>query len=177
MTTHTTRDGRQITAWQCPHCRVWFSGSGTDCPNCRDSARDAQKTAIAADVATDTGKDSETPPVVPPNVCIRESDTQKQVEAWLIHAGYWPRSPKYLTGDRPPRGWYIHVHEAQGNPILLDLLVLDFARGWYEIELKSARGRVRDAQVRILEASQGHAVLCRSAQDAIDYIRLRFEMA
>lgn len=168
-----TRDGHDIDAWKCLKCARWWLFKS--CPICdAKPAREAEKTAIAPDPQADTGENQNS---AKHRSLGSESDIQAQVEAWLRSHGYWPRSPKFLTGDRPPRGWYVHVHQARGNPIMLDLLVLDEARGHCEIELKTATGRIRADQQAILDASPDHAVLCRSAQDAIDAIRQRFEMA
>ena len=156
-----TRDGRKADLWTC--CGSWYAEGVRECPQC--GHRDPH------------GAPAENQNSAEHNPLGSEAAMQAQVESWLRHAGYWPRSPKFLNGDRPPRGWFVHVHQAQGNPILLDLLILDFARGWYEIELKTENGRMRVDQSAILAAQPGHSTLCRFAQDAIDAIRLRFDLA
>lgn len=119
--------------------------------------RDALGLVSSADVAVKTAK----------VINKAEAQTQREVEGWLRLQGYWPRTPEFLDGRRPPRGWYIHIHEAKRNPILLDLLVLDLSGRWCEIELKTRTGAIRDAQAAIL-ASGG--VLARSSQEAIDAV-------
>jgi hypothetical protein len=99
-----------------------------------------------------------------------EREIQATVEAWLRQRGYWPRSPDWLGGGKPERGWYIHLNETKRNPILLDLLVIGLDGRCVEIELKTATGKARAAQEYILRAG-GNVHLCRGAIDAMRVIR------
>jgi hypothetical protein len=97
-----------------------------------------------------------------------EAKIQREVEAWLTLQGYWPRTPAYLDGRKPPRGWWIHLHDTKRNPILLDLLILDTTDNtWLELEIKTKAGKVRDMQVPLIAYG---GVLARSSKDAIEYV-------
>ena len=97
-----------------------------------------------------------------------EAEIQREVEGWLRLNGFWPRVPEFLDGRVPERGWYVHLHETKRNPIVLDLLVLGLDGRYVEVELKTAKGGVRDGQAAILK---GGGVLCRSSVEAIEYLR------
>ena len=98
-----------------------------------------------------------------------EAKIQREFESWLTLQGYWPRTPAYLDGRKPPRGWWIHLHEAKRNPILLDLLILDTTDGtWLEVELKTKGGKVRDMQVVLLAYG---GLLARSSKEAIEMVK------
>jgi hypothetical protein len=99
-----------------------------------------------------------------------EAEIQREVEGWLRLQGYWPRTPEYLDGRVPPRGWYVHLSPkgTKNNPILLDLVVLGLDGRYLEVELKTQTGAVRDGQAAILKSS---GVLCRSSVEAIEVLR------
>jgi hypothetical protein len=99
-----------------------------------------------------------------------EAEIQREVEGWLRINGYWPRTPEYLDGRVPPRGWYVHLSPkgAKNNPILLDLVVLGLDGRYLEVELKTQVGSVREGQRAIL---RGSGVLCRSSAEAIEVLR------
>lgn len=99
-----------------------------------------------------------------------EAEIQREVEGWLRINGYWPRTPEYLDGRVPPRGWYVHLSPkgAKSNPILLDLVVLGLDGRYLEVELKTANGAVRDGQAAILRSG---GVLCRSSVEAMEVLR------
>ena len=79
-----------------------------------------------------------------------ESDLQNECEVWLESRGYKRRSPKGIAQDNPNGLWFMHFPQAQGNPLVLDLIV--FNRGRYvEIELKTKGGKVSDMQERLLD--------------------------
>jgi hypothetical protein len=98
-----------------------------------------------------------------------ESEIQRDVENWLRQQGFWPRTPAYLDGKEPERGWYIHLYNTQKNPILLDLLILCNDGRYVEVELKTKTGLVRVEQTAILNTS--HAIMARSSIEAIEKIR------
>lgn len=97
-----------------------------------------------------------------------EAEIQKHCESWLKVMGFWPRSPAFLDGKIPDRGWYVHVHSAKKNPIVLDLLILGNDGRWLEVELKTQAGAVREHQAAILKSP--NTVLCRSAEEFIEII-------
>jgi hypothetical protein len=99
-----------------------------------------------------------------------EAEIQREVEGWLRINGFWPRTPEYLDGRVPPRGWYVHLSPkgAKNNPILLDLVVLGLDGRYLEVELKTQTGAVREGQAAILKSS---GVLCRSSAEAIEVLR------
>lgn len=99
-----------------------------------------------------------------------ESAIQNEIEAYLRQNGFWPRSPAYLDGRRPPNGWYIHINEAKRNPIVLDLLVTTLSGRCLELELKTATGKIREHQLAILGTTDC-AVLARSTGEAIDLVQ------
>lgn len=79
-----------------------------------------------------------------------ECELQTQVEAWLEFKGYWRRTPKNIDAGPPPEGWFIHLHQAKGNPILLDLLIMTNSGQWYEVELKGTKTRVVKHQKQLI---------------------------
>jgi len=110
-----------------------------------------------------------------------EKNFQADAERWLTAHGFWPRFGKlWKSGEKPPMGWQYHLHEARGNPPLLDLLILgneeegggkhtNPIRLYMEIELKTATGSVRAAQEQILATTTG-TVLVRSMAELIDAV-------
>lgn len=52
-----------------------------------------------------------------------EGDLQAEFEAWLVARGYARRTPKRLQMHTQTR-WLIHMVKPQGNPVLLDVLLL-----------------------------------------------------
>lgn len=106
------------------------------------------------------------------NAKIDEKDEraiQDKVEGWLTLRGYWPRTPAFLRGQVPPRGWFIHLHKAKCNPYLLDLLILDCHKGRYlELELKTKTGKLSDEQMAIMAG--GNCKLARAAEEAASIV-------
>lgn len=99
-----------------------------------------------------------------------ESQLQAAAEAWLAHRGYLARTPKNLAGGGAPRGWYIHLSQAEHNPLILDLLILANA-GWHlEVELKRAGGRIRECQRQILAACPRTARICYSLPELVEIV-------
>ena len=97
-----------------------------------------------------------------------EASLQRNVETALELMGYRRRAPKNIRNPVPPRGWFIHVHRAKGNPIVLDLLILHRSGRYLEMELKVKGGRVSDDQKGIL-AKGGR--LAWSIQEAVDIVK------
>ncbi|MCP4493423.1 MAG: hypothetical protein GY820_39865 [Gammaproteobacteria bacterium] len=73
---------------------------------------------------------------------------QADFEMWLTWRGYRRRSDKHIQSAEGQTGlWFVHVHRAQKNPILADLILLDANRGRYiEIELKVEGGALTPNQ-------------------------------
>jgi hypothetical protein len=98
-----------------------------------------------------------------------EREMQTQLEGWLHIQGWHRRSPGDIKEEAPPRGWQIHLHETQRNPILLDILLLCNDGRHLEFELKTPEGKWSSEEQRILCVCHDHEVF-RSVQEAIDYI-------
>ena len=93
-----------------------------------------------------------------------EHELQRACENWLTLHGFRRRTPDDICRPGPCRGWFIHIHEAKRNPILLDLLIL-FADGRYrEIELKSRCGKPSVEQDSLIQRG---GVLCRTLEEFI----------
>lgn len=89
-----------------------------------------------------------------------EKELQSQCENWLRQHGYYPRTPAWINSlnvESDFRGWYIHLHKTQKNPILLDLLIIDRDRNYIEIELKH-EARLSKEQAQIIATSKGCCV-------------------
>ena len=101
-----------------------------------------------------------------------EKEIQTTVEAWLKHYGFWPRSPAFLDGIEPYRGWFIHYNptRTKGNPIILDLLIWTLDGQVLELELKTKTGKPRDAQRVILDTTPC-ARIAYGAEEAMDIVR------
>jgi hypothetical protein len=92
----------------------------------------------------------------------KESELQRNVEGYLQLHGYRPRTPDEIKRGGECAGWYIHIHNAQGNPIILDLLILS-AEGWFcEIELKSETGKPTEEQSELVKRG---GYLCRTLEE------------
>jgi len=91
-----------------------------------------------------------------------EADFQRLCEEWLHTIGFRRRTPREI--QRHDAGlWFIHVHKARRNPILLDLLLIDSTRGPYrchcmEIELKVDGGKLSPEQRCLTARNEG--VIC-----------------
>jgi hypothetical protein len=86
-----------------------------------------------------------------------ERKLQADCERWLQLHGWWPRTPDFIARGKPPTGWYIHLHEAKRNPILLDLLLLRNDGRYVEVELKTCNGKLSSEQA-VLVGSGGRVV-------------------
>lgn len=87
-----------------------------------------------------------------------ERDLQEACEAWLVARGYRRRTEGMIAAGMPPRGWFVHLHLAVGNPLLLDLLILGNDGRFLEVELKGPKTPVEKHQARLLGMG---AKLCR----------------
>lgn len=90
-----------------------------------------------------------------------EAVLQSQCETVLQWSGFYRRTPKMIEAVAAGKmanfkGWFIHLHKAQGNSILLDLLILHKDGRYVEIELKTAEGKLTKCQREILAVSTGH---------------------
>lgn len=100
-------------------------------------------------------------------VAKEEADIQRIVEAYCRHHGFETRTPENIERGRPAAGWFIHLHKAKGNPILLDVLLLHNSGEFLEMELKTSVGRLTHDQERLVEYGGS---LARSATEAIRII-------
>lgn len=87
-----------------------------------------------------------------------ERELQQACERWLLLRGYRRRVEGVILEGKPERGWFVHLHQAVGNPLLLDLLLLGTDGRYLEVELKTATGKVKRFQGELVK--QG-APLCR----------------
>lgn len=99
-----------------------------------------------------------------------EADIQSEVEGWLRLNGFWPRSPAFLDGQKPPRGFFIHLNQTKKNPLVLDLLIISNSGRVCELELKTETGAVRPHQQIILDIFPP-AKLARSTEEAISILK------
>ena len=103
-----------------------------------------------------------------------ERALQSRCEKWLEYCGYWRRTPVNIECGPPPRGWYLHLVQAQGNPIALDLVILaegaDGATAWLEVELKTATGRATICQGQLLAQQPTSRRLVRSVDELRDVV-------
>lgn len=87
-----------------------------------------------------------------------EATLQALCERWLISRGYGRRVPKKLQTHTTGK-WFLHFPQARGNPIVLDLLLLNSNTGDYlELELKVDGGTVSPDQRALTIRKEG--VLC-----------------
>ena len=106
------------------------------------------------------------------NTGVCEADLQASCEKWLVERGYGRRTPKKMQTHHTGK-WFIHLQEAKGNPILLDLIVLDSMRGAYiEIELKVEGGIVSPDQNALI--FRGEGFLAYTLEEFTDIV-LRWE--
>jgi len=91
-----------------------------------------------------------------------EDKFQATAERWLEHRGYLRRTKDNIAGGVPYAGWQIHLPQAKGNPLVLDLILLRVDGKYLEIELKTETGRVLKHQ-RELCAMSGK--LCRTMME------------
>ena len=101
-----------------------------------------------------------------------ERDLQYACERYLTGKGYSRRTEGNILKRWPEKGWFVHLHKAIGNPILLDLLILAHDGRWIEIELKGEKTRIEPHQAAIVQKS--HAKLVKNMPDFIKVLR-KFE--
>ena len=95
-----------------------------------------------------------------------EKELQRECERYLMTNGYYPRTYDCIKSMRDLavfHGWYIHLHKAKKNPLLLDLLILSTdSNEWLEVELKTKGGVVQEHQEILLSHYAAPIILCRS---------------
>jgi len=80
-----------------------------------------------------------------------EKELQAHCENWLALRGYKRRTPEdIVAGEADGRGYFVHMHAAKRNPILLDLLILGSDGRYIEIELKGPNGKPTKEQAKII---------------------------
>ena len=104
-----------------------------------------------------------------------EKAFQLLCEQYLQGFGYYRRSPEWIRTSNA-KGCFVHLAKPRGNPILLDLLILNYGTGQYiEIELKTPTGPTTDEQEHIIQASDS-AHLCRDFDDFVMLV-LAFDLS
>lgn len=109
-----------------------------------------------------------------------EKDIYKRLNEWLRIRGYLPRTTDAIIKDMPSRddpycvGWYIHLNEAERNPILGDYLLVrphTTIRGGhrvFEIEIKAKDTKISEAQKSLV--AWGHIAIAWSFDEAVKLI-------
>ena len=131
-------------------------GAGWWCPTCRVT------------VHADVGRDVPATPAPRPTAAADklERDIQRKFFDWLRTQGIYERtSDNILRQPASLVGWCVHLNKPRGNPYLCDCLILVNGHA-LEIELKAATTRVSDEQAALV--ANGHAILCRGLQAAIE---------
>ena len=91
------------------------------------------------------------PPQYPTKGDVKQERTlQADAERWLTLHGFRLRTPDEILRPGDCAGWFIHLHEAKRNPILLDLLILYADGTWREVELKSETGKPNPHQAALI---------------------------
>lgn len=93
---------------------------------------------------------------------------QGQCENWMTLNGFRRRTPEEICRPGMFAGWFIHLHEAKRNPILLDLLILFNDGRYIEVELKSATGNTTPAQEALVDRG---GKLCRTLAEFISVMQ------
>ena len=89
---------------------------------------------------------------------------QDEAQIWLTDHGFESRNRKVLR--MPMHGWWMHMVNAEGNPIVLDFLIWTKTGHAIEVELKAKKGKLRKNQEFILSVG-GSCVLVRTMQEFI----------
>ena len=97
-----------------------------------------------------------------------EKKLQSKVESWLTLHGYRRRTPEEIKRPGNCTGWFIHMHQAKRNPIILDLLILLSDGRYLEIELKTLTGKPSPEQKALLERG---GKLCRTLESFVKIIK------
>lgn len=88
-----------------------------------------------------------------------EEDLQEHCEQALRDEGFLPSTGAMVqTGIIPRRGVYVHLHNCQGNPYMVDLYIFHHDGAFLAVELKSAGGAVTPEQRWLLKAHGGATV-------------------
>jgi len=95
-----------------------------------------------------------------------EKEFLAEVLKWLTEHGFESRNKKTFGAKTPKYGWYMHMNEAQKNPMILDVPVWTLDGHFTEIELKTRKGVVSKNQQFILDTT-GCAGLFRSMQEVV----------
>ena len=96
-----------------------------------------------------------------------EKELQGKVESWLTLHGYRRRTPEEIKRPGNCAGWFIHMHQAKRNPIILDLLILMSDGRYLEIELKTLTGKPSPEQKALLERG---GKLCRTLESFVKIV-------
>ncbi len=116
----------------------------------------------------------ETPEAPPRPVWQTEAELQQRCERELIARGYERRTPKAIQKKSSGKH-FIHLPKTKGNPIIMDLLILNSTTGKYiEIELKIKDGRLSPEQ-RCLSL-RGEITVCWSFDEFIEAL-MKWEKA
>jgi len=96
-----------------------------------------------------------------------EKELQRLCENWLTLHGFRRRTPEGICRPGYCAGWFIHIHEAKRNPILLDLLVLFNDGRYVEGELKTKTGKLSDEQLELVKRG---GLLWRTLEEFIEAV-------
>jgi hypothetical protein len=103
----------------------------------------------------------------------KEKGLQQQVNKMLDAIGFAPRSKQAIesTQGRGGRaGWRLHVARAQGNPLVLDVILFHRnGKDFLEFELKTATGALSPLQKLII--GDNTKLVCRSVEEAEELVR------
>lgn len=93
---------------------------------------------------------------------VDEATLQADCERWLVGKGYGRRTPKRLQAHGTGK-WFLHFPQAKGNPVVLDLLLLNSrVHEYLEIELKVDGGSLSPDQRSIV--LRGDGAVCWSLE-------------
>jgi len=95
-----------------------------------------------------------------------EDEFLREVIKWLTAHGFESRNKKTFGAKTPKYGWFMHMNEAQKNPMILDVPVWTLDGHFTELELKIKDGVVSKNQKFILEISECAEVFY-SMQDVV----------
>ena len=99
-----------------------------------------------------------------------EHELQKRVEQMLEYHGWAKRTHEQIAAGSPRRGWQVHLHITERNPLLLDLLLLNNDGTWYEIELKGGKTRIAAHQRELVRQDSQRRGICYSWEDVAAFI-------
>lgn len=96
-----------------------------------------------------------------------EKELQVRVENWLTLHNFRRRTPEDIKRPGSCAGWFIHMHKAKCNPIILDLLILLPDNRYIEIELKTLTGDPSPEQSTLIKRG---GRLCRTLEEFVKII-------